>query len=174
MSEKEFETCFNKHYETFCLRVALIINDRDVAEDLVQEAFVKFWENKPAVLNQESIPAYISKMAVNNALMYLRTRRQTGIKYEELKLSTPLEADSTEAQLDAKETENLVTKALLGLPPACRQVFILSRYEEMSYKEIAEELDISVKTVENHIGTALKRLRAALLSLLLLAWQNFI
>src|SRR4051812_44037200 len=76
MTLTQFEFTFNQYYRQICARVSLIVNDKDLAEDLVQDAFVKFWENKPLLLNQNSAPGYIAQMAVNGALMYLRKKQR--------------------------------------------------------------------------------------------------
>jgi RNA polymerase sigma-70 factor, ECF subfamily len=172
MTAAQFESIFKQYYNSLCCRVLLIVNDKEIAEDLVQDAFIKFWETNPVLLNTKSAPSYIARIAINNALMFLRRK-----KYEEKQLEFKPDKQefvhSADEALKENETELRLAKALAQLTPACRQIFVLSRYEEMSYKEIAEHLGISVKTVENQIGMALKILRSVLLSSLFLLVNYF-
>src|SRR5690606_12690185 len=100
-------------------------------------------------------------------------KKQREVNHENIyMLFQPESSNSTEEFIQQMETEHRITSILKKLPSGCRQVFILSRYENMSYKEIAEQLGISVKTVENQIGIALKILKSYLLFLtvLMLSW----
>jgi RNA polymerase sigma-70 factor, ECF subfamily len=173
MSLVEFETFFNRYYTPLCARISLIVFDRDLAEDLVQEAFVKFWNTNPDLSNPAAAPAYVSQIAVNNALMYLRKKHREEREQKEYKAVLPLTVNATEEEIYSADTARSIQEALQKLPPGCRRVFVLSRYEEMSYKEIASHLGISLKTVENQIGTALKILRTALQNLALALLFNF-
>jgi len=173
MSLAEFETIFNRYYTPLCARISLIVSDKDLAEDLVQEAFIKFWNLKPDLNNIAATPAYISQIAINNALMYLRGKQREEKLQKEYKTSLPQSGNATEEDIHGADTARSIQEALQRLPPGCKRVFVLSRYEEMSYKEIASHLGISLKTVENQIGTALKILRAALQNLALPLLFNF-
>jgi RNA polymerase sigma-70 factor (ECF subfamily) len=165
MEIKEFNAFFQHHYPAICARVNLLVQDPHLSEDLVQDAFVKFWETKPVLMNNSAAPGYVARMAVNNALMYLRTKKLQEKRWTEFGAAQPVANNPTEENIDYRESQKKLTTALQKLPPGCREVFILSRYEQMTYKEIAEQLDISIKTVENQILKALKILRESLLAL---------
>ena len=105
----------------------------------------------------EAIQSYLYRSCYNTALNFLKQQKQnTDIDT----LEKPVAGGETaEKHLDLLETEAGILKAIEALPPKTRVVFSLSRFEEKSYKEIAEELDISIKSVEKHMGIALQRLR---------------
>ena len=166
MTLQDFTIFFQSHYPALCARTNLLLRDSDLSEDLVQDAFVKFWEKKPVLLNAGSAHAYVSKIALNNALMHLREKKRQKRVLADFAESTPVANNPIEEESSLQESEKKIFAVLQRLPPSCREVFILSRYEQMSYKEIASGLDISVKTVENQILKALKILRQSLLTLL--------
>lgn len=133
------------------------------AEDLVQEVFVRFWQRRDRLQVHTSLGAYLHRMTVNEAISYLR--RQKKWQTEELdsarEVGTPI-APSAEQQLAAADLQRQIDRALGRLPLRCRTVFLLSRKDRLSYKEIAEQLEISVKTVENQMGKALRIMREEL------------
>ncbi len=161
---------FQQHYPIVCAVIHRFIQDRNTVEDLAQEVFVRFWEKREQIQINSSLTAYLRRMAINEALGYLR--RSKHLHDEEV---TPQLADtnydgSAEEQYLHTELEQSVRDAINMLPPKCRMVFQLSRFEEMTYQEIADQMDISIKTVENQMGKALRILREKLkgyLSLLL-------
>lgn len=156
-----FRAFFHAQYAGVCQTIHRYIADPGLTEDLAQEVFVRFW-NKREQLNISSNPAaYMRRMGVNEALAHLR--KKTRFQADELPLHLPgyLAADADE-QLGANELQSRINKAVQQLPERCRLVFELSRYEELSNREIAEQLDISIKTVENQMTKALKTLRKEL------------
>ncbi|MEN0003114.1 MAG: RNA polymerase sigma-70 factor [Bacteroidota bacterium] len=155
---------FHLHYQSVCQAICRFIPDRSLVEDLAQEVFVRFWEKRATIQVHSSIAAYLRKMAVNEALAHLRKRKGYT---EELTPQHSTETDySAEEQFLHSELEQTVHQAIATLPPRCGLVFKMSRFEDLSYKEIAAQLDISVKTVENQMGKALKLLREQLQSYL--------
>jgi RNA polymerase sigma-70 factor (ECF subfamily) len=94
--------------------------------------------------------------------MHLRKKQREEKNREDYEAFLPKIINQTENKINESDTEQSIRNALQRLPPACQRIFVMSRYEEMSYKEIATQLDISVKTVENQIGAALKILKAHL------------
>lgn len=140
-----------------------IVRDQATVEDLAQNVFIRFWEKRHSINITSSLGAYLNRMGINEALGYLRKNKRYEI--EELTPQTRIAndtVDSSEQTYLYNELQNQVKQAIDKLPPRCRLVFQLSRYEELTYKEIAAKLDISVKTVENQMGKALKVLRAEL------------
>lgn len=150
------------------------IRERATVEDLAQNVLIRFWEKRHKINITSSIKAYLHRMAINEALGYLRKNK----KYteEEFSTTTPVGAtESVEENYLHSELENKITKAINSLPPKCRAIFQLSRFEDMTYKEIAAKLGISVKTVENQMGKALRVLRERMkdylhIVFLLFAW----
>lgn len=152
---------FYQLYPFLCQTIFRIVQDKAVAEDLAQDTFFKFWDKRNEINVQSSIKAYIRRMAINEALYYLRKNK----KFQKDE-SDPAEQGATtetvEEQFLQQELQDKIGSAIQTLPPRCQEIFRLSRFEDMSYKEIAYQLEISVKTVENQMGKALKLLRVAL------------
>jgi len=157
-----FEAIFREQYAALSRVAYRILKDKDRAEDVVQELFTRLWEKREDRLISVPPKAYLTRATVNAALDYLE-KHQKEINHDQEDLSAlHLSVNQTEEQLAEKETARHIANALEKLPPACRTVFVLSREEEMSYKEIAAALEISVKTVENQLGKALRILREEL------------
>ena len=152
---------FQEHYSLVCQSIHRFIRDHATTEDLAQEVFLRFWEKRHSIQVTSSLPAYLRRMAMNEALGYLRRNK----RYEEDEFVAENETEAgpsaEEAYLHGELQQN-VAAAIQTLPPKCRAVFQLSRYEELTYKEIADQMGISIKTVENQMGKALRILRERL------------
>jgi len=166
--EKAFDALFRAWY-TPLVRYAHSFTDGDLdeAEDLVQETFAKVWTQRASLDFQHSLKAYLYRMVHNQALNRLRSQR-THERYTQHQ--TRHMANEYEAPPDNPEFQKRIQDVLNALPAQCRQVFGLSRFEALKYREIAEQLGISVKTVETHMGKALRILRVELAEYLTLIW----
>lgn len=155
--EEKVELLFRQYYAGLCKSLYRTLRDPTLAEDIVQEVFVKVWDMRHSLRLDEAIPAYLYRSCYHAALNFLKSRKPL----TDLSSLEDLAAGSQTAgqNLDLQETENQVQRAIEALPPKTRLVFSLSRFEELSYKEIADRLEISVKSVEKHMGIALQRLR---------------
>ncbi len=152
---------FNRPIHRF---VSYKLADSDAAEDVTQEVFIKLWENRSDVQPERSIKSYLYTIANNLTLNYIRHSKIVRKHQENTRLvSEHLAERSPEQLLEQVEFDEAVLTAINHLPEKSRIVFQLSRLENLSYKEIAARLDISIKTVESHIGKSLKLLRQALL-----------
>ena len=151
------EQLFRTHYASLCRTVYPIVRDQDTAEDIVQDVFLKVWRNQATLDTRKSVKAYLFRAAINTALNFLEKNQRT-TSWDDA-LTDQLGTNSTEESLAYQEVEQKVARALEQLPPKCKVVFSLSRFEDMSYAEIAQHLDISVKAVEKHMGKALKIMR---------------
>lgn len=158
--EGAMEALFKKYYAFVSIAVLRLIADPETAEDIAQEVFMEIWKRRNALDIQISLKAYLRKTAVNKTLNYIR--HQKNYKSEELSEQQFELHASENTSLETNELQALIEQAVEQLPERCRLVFKLSRLEEMSYQEIADKLDISVKTVENQIVKALKQLRETL------------
>ncbi len=132
-----------------------IVGDSDSAHDVVQEVFIKLWNKKEEIQSILNPKAYLFKSVINTSITYLE-KNKNKVRLGELKVASQLTSDS---ELVTKELEGKINEALNALPAKCKAIFILSRFEGMKNKEIAEHLDISLKTVENQMGIAFKKLR---------------
>ena len=149
---------FQKHYPSTCAAIFKFIKDKNLVEDLAQNVYIRFWEKRHQLNITTSVGAYLNRMAINEALGHIRKYKK--IQIEEITPLTPFGITENAAQqLLHNELKDQITAAINTLPPKCQLVFKLSRFEELTYKEIAAKLGISVKTVENQMGKALRVLR---------------
>ena len=165
--KKVFDALFRAYYAPLCnYACAMTDGDMDAAEDIVQERFFKLWEKRADLTINYSIKSYLYKMVYNACLNRIRSEK-TQSKYKAH--NATFLAENPVYQLDTtSEIQTNVFKALAVLPEQCRRVFELNRFEELKYREIAEQLNISIKTVEKHIGKALRILREELAGYLVL------
>ncbi len=166
-----FEQVFRDHYSQLHAYAFSMVNDQEAAGELVQSVFCKLWERKDQV-PPEHITAYLYK-AVYHENLNLRKHAKIRDKHRAHTITNSSEADNPDT-LARKEMQQKIDMALGELPEQCRTIFHLSRFEELQYKHIAGKLGISVKTVENHIGKALRILRVKLAEYLPLLWLLFI
>ena len=158
--EEKVELLFRQYYAGLCKSLYRTLRDASLAEDIVQEVFLKVWDMRHTLRLDEAVPAYLYRSCYNTALNLLkRQQQQTDITTMGDVMAG---SETAEQHLGMLETETQVQRAIEALPPKTRLVFSLSRFEELSYKEIADRLEISVKAVEKHMGIALQRLRESL------------
>ncbi len=162
-NEKAFETLFKKYYQMLRKVAQYMLDDLEQAEELVQDAFVNIWEKRSNVNPDASFKNYLITAVRNRCLNHIKAKKKTHSIDDDEIWQEQLVADSrTEAAVNFKEMHRAIEQAIDKLPEQCRIIFQLSRHEGMSYKEIAEALDIAPKTVENQIGRALKVLKVEL------------
>jgi RNA polymerase sigma-70 factor (ECF subfamily) len=138
------------------------LKDWDVAEETVQALFLKLWEKNEWTHIQTSIKSYLYKSVYHDCLNYIR-RQKVQLRYQTTTVhAMKNQTDDAAGKLKLSELEQHLNKALSKLPEKCRAIFHLSRFEELKYQEIANQLDISIKTVETHMGKALRILRREL------------
>jgi RNA polymerase sigma-70 factor, ECF subfamily len=160
--EAVFDAVFRSLYAPLVRYAATLTNgDFIEAEDMVQQVFTKLWDNRAALSVQYSIKAYLYRMVHNTALNRVRSQK-TRERYTEHQVRAMSNDAVPAPDESASELQHQYGLALSTLPPQCRQVFELSRFEELKYREIAEHLGISIKTVETQMGKALKVLRQEL------------
>lgn len=156
---------FESHYRPVCAAIHRIVGERGVTEDLAQQVFIRFWEKRESINITTSPGAYLHRMAINEALGWLRSKKNQS--HDEITATTPFEPErDAEQNYLQGELEDKIRQAVDTLPPRCRAVFQLSRFEEKSYQEIADEMGISKKTVEHQMGKALRVMRELLKSYL--------
>jgi RNA polymerase sigma-70 factor, ECF subfamily len=169
----EFEQLFRKFYQQLCRYAFTILKDTDAAEEVVQEVFLKIWERRDNIEFTVSVKSYLYR-AVHNASLNQNDKKKREVRMDEgtLKVVHP---DSTPSQnIQSKELEKAIAAAMEKLPVECRRVFEMSRFGEMKYREIADALGISVKTVENQMGKALRVMREQLSEYLPLLFPFFL
>jgi RNA polymerase sigma-70 factor, ECF subfamily len=157
---KNFESIFKAYYKALVVYANTILNDIEEAEDRVQQVYIMLWEKRATIEIHTSLRSFLYK-AVHNAC--LNKIKQQNIKTEYAKviqLSSTVEYKN--AILEEKELQKKIEDAIDILPEQCGKIFKMSRFEELKYKEIADTLGLSVKTIENQMGKALKILREQL------------
>src|SRR6185369_9219570 len=110
MSIAEFESFFNQYYGSLCVRISRIVCDNDLAEDLVQDAFIKFWNSKSNLDHPESAPGYVSQIAVNNALMHLRKKQREEKNKGDYEALLPREINQTENSINESDTKQSIQR----------------------------------------------------------------
>lgn len=159
MPEDKFEALYKAHFRELHAYAYTIVNDWDNAEELVQGLFLKLWERNDWAGIHTSVKSYLYRSVYHESLNWLR-RDKVRLRYQTLTAPTMENntGDATE-QLKAREVEKHLAMALNKLPEKCRAIFHLSRFEELKYQQIADQLNISIKTVETQMVKALKILR---------------
>lgn len=157
-----FEKIFKYYYARLCNYAVGIVNDKDEAEEVVQQTMINLWEKRNTLEITTSFKSYLYRAVHNAALNKIRQSKVRQLYAIEKVYDGEGLSEQASHKLIKSELEKQILAAINELPEQCRLVFKLSRFEEMKYAEIASHLDISVKTVENHMGKALKLLRGYL------------
>jgi RNA polymerase sigma-70 factor (ECF subfamily) len=158
----EFESLFRAHYSALCGYANTFLHDPDASEEIVQEVMLKIWVNRATILITTSVRSYLFR-AVRNGCMNLLKHLEVREDYKAWNEKQGQETVQSHEDLRiASELEVKIREAIDRLPLERRKVFIMSRYDNLTYAEIAAKLGISVKTVENQMGKALKTLREEL------------
>jgi RNA polymerase sigma-70 factor (ECF subfamily) len=160
--EKGFTHFFNANYEALIRFAFTLLKDKEGAEDIVEDSFIKLWERRNTLKNIVSLKSYLYTMVRNACLDEIESRRRIGLLWGEVKtVSTKHELPVLHSIIEA-EVFQLIHSAIKTLPPKCREVFNLFYRESKTIKEIAAELNIEISTVKNQKQRALKLLRERL------------
>jgi RNA polymerase sigma-70 factor (family 1) len=153
-----FKQIFEHFHEKVFNFLVFKINDAELAEDLLQDTFVRLWENRQILNEKQSITSYIFTIAGNLVLNHIRHKKVI-LKYSKNRTFQFLTEENPHNTIENKELNEIIVKTIDRFTDRIRMVFLLSRVEKLSYKEIAERLNIEVSTVESHMVKALKILR---------------
>jgi RNA polymerase sigma-70 factor (ECF subfamily) len=170
--DQGFDQIYLDHYPALHHYALTLLNDSALADEMVQDVFLKLLERQGPVAIHTSLKAYLYRSVHNECMNYFKHHRvkqkyqtHTYYKMDQEKTQHPLD------KLQYREFEKRLYKAINDLPEQCRAIFQMSRFEELKYAEIAAQLGISIKTVDNQMGKALKRLRVQLADYLpLMIW----
>ena len=169
-----FEQVFKAHFKGLHRYACTIVKDESTAEELVQNVFYKLWEKKEQIKVQQSVQAYLYRAVYNDCLNYLKHNKVKANHQAQTRYTSKEHDNHTDPAI-VKELERHIDEALNDLPEQCRTIFQLSRFEDLKYRMIADQMGLSVKTVENQMGKALRILRqklAGFLPIILLLITN--
>ena len=157
-----FNLCYDLYYKPLCSFANFFVKQPAVSEEITQNVFLEVWINREKMPAHSSVKAYLMTAVKHDCLDYLKHK-----KIEEKYVGQYLQTahDSYEDifhELVSRDLQKSLDQAINKLPKNCREIFLMSRFSYIPYKEIAATLNISVKTVENQIGKALKIVRREL------------
>ena len=156
-----FKSRFQKHYSRLCNIAYGYVSDRDDSEDIVQELFISIWNKGLDSMPEAEFTAYVTTSLKNSCISFLRKRKEDVVSIEDYPfLAGDVTDDSPEAGHQPPTPEELLESALATLPPKCKDIFLMAKLQGMKYREIAEKLSLSEKTIENQMTKAIKLLRA--------------
>ncbi len=161
-----FEEIYNDFFGVMHHLCVQYLHDTKVSEEIVQDTFMKLWEIRETLNEEFNIRNFLYTITKNNCLNYLRNQKialkhQENIKYLEMRFNYEA-LEKLGSYLEFEELRVKIDNAIAALPEDLRETFLLSRFEELRYKEIAEKLSISVKTVEARMTKSLRFLRQEL------------
>ncbi len=154
---RAFEMLFNTHYKALVGYGRTIVKDQEEAEDIVQQVFVSVWEKRTTMIVHTSFRAMLYS-AVHNASLN-RIKHQSVKREHARHVTLTGTSIGSSYEMQYRELQTRINKAIDQLPEQCARIFKMSRFDELKYQEIADKLGLSVKTVENQMGKALKVLR---------------
>ena len=158
--EAGFDDIFRTYYPNLVGFADSMLRDRAAAEDVAQEVMLELWRRRSNIVLETSLRAYLFQATRNRALNLLRHQR-VAARLDPMAV-TPGSAPSADRELLEQEIAVTVRQAMTELPPRCREIFELSRIHGLRYAEIAQSLQISIKTVEAQMGKALRTIRERL------------
>ncbi|MDU1891246.1 MAG: RNA polymerase sigma-70 factor [Dysgonomonas sp.] len=156
---KVFEDVFRQYYSSLCFYSFSITGRKDVAEEILQDLFYIIWKEKENLQITYSLKSYLYRAVRNRSLQFCEQRNVQDRYKEEVMLNNEKPDTSPQEQLEYKELEEVINKALIKLPERRRKIFKMHRMEGLKYKEIAEKLSLSVKTIEAEMTKTYQILR---------------
>ncbi len=164
---QSYSILFSTYYKNLVLFAGTIIQDKNICEDIVQNIFLKLWNDRSELVIETSLKSYLLRSVRNSCLDHLRHKKIVN-DYATKLFSTFDDFDSAEDYVFYSDLHQHLDEAISKLPEKQREAFVMSRFKEMKYKEIAEKLNISERAVEDRISKALAQLRINLKDFLIL------
>ena len=165
-SEAAFEHLFKMHFRGLHAYAITILKDEAMAEEIVQNVFFKVWEKRQLLEIETSPKAYLYKAVYHDCLNYIKHKKVKSAHAMHVVRQSNEQVENASGKVLMGELRARIHTAMNGLPEQCRTIFQMSRFEGLKYQEIADEMGLSVKTVENQMGKALKLLRIKLVEFL--------
>ena len=169
-SRDAYNELFRLYFNPLMLYARGIVSDSEIAKDIVQEFFIKLWMTREEIGIKVSVKSYLYRSVHNLCIDYLRkeiTRaKNKTLSYDDLAFRLEIfeieDSGSVIESLFTDETGKIIAETIKNLPPQCREIFILSRYRQLSYPEIANRLNISLSTVKTQMIRAMAKLKDAM------------
>lgn len=163
LTKENFEAIFRSEFKGLCFFAMKYVKDYEASREIVQDAFIQLWEKRATIDTGRPVKSYLTTTVQNRCLNYLRDNRKFDRNLLEIERLNVTDYETAADFLVEKELHYRIEDALAELPEKCREVFLLNRNEQLRYREIAEKLGISLKTVETRMSKALNHLRKRLL-----------
>ncbi|MCK8524269.1 RNA polymerase sigma-70 factor [Aquimarina sp. D1M17] len=175
-NEKVFESVFKEYFKVLTIHAKKYVLDLDIAKDITQETFVKLYEKREELVIHTSLKSFLYTAVRNRCLDYIklnkiRQNHKDAIAYQS---ATNSEEEEEDKEIRITELKQKIHKVIQTLPSQNQKIFMLSRFEGKTNQEIADELNISKRTVETHISNALKKIRVSVAIALLLLFLSFL
>jgi RNA polymerase sigma-70 factor, ECF subfamily len=161
-NEEEFNQLFHRYYNELCKLLMPMLKDEDVVQDVVQDVFVKLWLKREEIEIQTNFKAYLSKAVILRGIEFIRKEKSVNTHKAELRIVQLQSTLHVEETLQGKELQLTVENVMNEMTDSMRSIFHLSRFGGLKNREIAEQLNISIKTVESNISKALKMMHERL------------
>jgi len=162
LHKEAFEQLFRSHYKGLCFFAMQYVKNDETAKEIVQNAFISLWEKRDSIDLSRQVKSYLSTSVRNKCLNHLRDNRKFDNDLLNLEQLSPDALYEQPDRLVEAELRDSIHLAMEELPEKCREVFRLNRFEQLKYQEIADRLQISVKTVETQMSKALQHMRLRL------------
>ena len=159
---RQFETLFRSSYLSLVRYAGTIIKENDTAEEIVQDLFVRIWQEREKIKIESSLNGYLFRAVHNRCLHHIEHMKVVERHAREVISAEETTSETPSDILQFKELQSKIAEIIEKLPERCGRIFCMNRFEGLKYAEIAEKLSLSVKTVEANMGRALKEFRKAL------------
>ena len=154
---------FDHYSDSFFQLAYAIVRSKEMAEEIVEDVFIRVWEKRSRIVTIENFSFYLYITTRNTSISYLRKwRNKTHINFDDVELPHYQLSITPEDILISGEIIQRINQAINKLPPKCLLIFKLVKEDGLKYREVAELLNINIKTVENQVGIALKKIHAAI------------
>jgi RNA polymerase sigma-70 factor, ECF subfamily len=158
----QFESLFRSSYVSLVKYAKTLVRDQDTAEEIIQDLFVKLWQEKEKINIESSLNGYLFRSVHNRCLHYIEHRKIVERHADVMATEQKENPEDPSEILHYKDLQARIARIIERLPERCGKIFCMSRFEGLKYSEIAERLSVSVKTVEASMGKALKEFRKEL------------
>lgn len=159
--KKALTALYNNYWKVLYISSYNLLKDKEVCEEIIQDVFIDLWNKRKDLEIKVSLQSYLYACVRYKVFAEFRTNKMMRFELFE-DLNERLQYTTPETKMMHEELKSYVKLVVESLPEKCKRVYKLSRHEQLSHKEIAEQLGITVKTVENHITNALRVLRTSL------------